>query len=166
MDSNALQFTARWAPTDKLKLMAGFQHTLLSQPSNYQYYSATPVTVAGLTVASNTGLNANVNNNFYWLGGTYQITPTIKGSLGYYQQNFLSTNGATGLSSATALPGTSNKYESAMIEYALSKRTNLYAALMNVSSSGSKQFTPSGNSMTTAIQTGQFSYGTGIRHTF
>ncbi len=164
MDSDALQFTARWAPIDKLKLMAGFQHTHFNQPSNYQYYQNSPVTVGGLTVSSNTALNNQSSNNFYWLGGSYQITPTIKGSLGYYQQNFLAAS--TNIGALTAVPGTSNKFESAMIEYALSKRTNLYAALMNVSSSGNRQVTPAAGSMTTAVQTGQLSYGTGIRHTF
>ena len=157
-DTDAWQFTARWAPIDKLKLMAGFQHSHLGQASNYQFYSATPVTVGGLTVASNVNTTVPSQNNFYWIGGTYQITPTIKGSLGYYQQNFLAN--------ATTLAGTRNTFESAMIEYALSKRTNLYAALMNVNSTGSKQVTPTSGSMTTGVQTQQFSYGTGIRHTF
>jgi predicted porin len=159
-DTNAWQFTARWTPMDKLNLMAGFQHTYIGQASNYQYYINSPVTVGGLTVASNTNTSVPSQNNFYWFGGTYQITPTIKGSLGYYQQNFLAT------ATQSTVAGTRNAFESAMVEYYLSKRTNLYAALMNTNSKGSKVVTPASGSMNPAVQNGQFSYGLGVRHSF
>ena len=97
--------------------------------------------------------------NTWWLGANYDFTPAIKGSLGYYQQN--ANQNATTLAGRTT-------FISAMAEYYLSKRTNLYAAASQVNFTGSAVGAASysnANVQPTVVNQ-QFTYGLGMRHTF
>ena len=134
-------------------------------PSNVQYYVGQPVLPngSGFSVFNYTALQQPVTKNTFWLGANYDFTPAVKGSVGYYQQNI----NATTNSSATTRAGKQN-YISAMAEYYLSKRTNLYAAGTLAGYMGSSlvtsQATTGGATATTVNQ--QFTYGLGMRHTF
>jgi len=160
-NTRSTQLTAKWAPLDKLWLKGGFQYQNLGTPSNIQYVQGQPVLPngSGFSVFSYTAATTPLIRNTWWLGANYDFTPAIKGSLGYYQQN--------ANPNATTLAGRTT-YISAMAEYYLSKRTNLYAAASQVNFTGSAVGAPSYSNAnvnpTTVNQ--QFTYGLGMRHTF
>ena len=159
-NTRSVQLTGKYSPMDKLWLKAGMQYMNLGTPSNFQYLSGQPVLAngSGFSVFSYTAATTPVIKNTFWFGGNYDFTPVIKGSLGYYQQN-VNQSGAT-LSGKTT-------YISALAEYYLSKRTNLYAAASQVNFTGSAQGTSQAvNSVNSVLVNQQFTYGLGMRHTF
>ena len=164
-NTRSTMVTAKFSPVDNLWLKAGFQYMYFGTPSNVQYYVGQPVLPngSGFSVFNYTALQQPVTKNTFWLGANYDFTPAVKGSVGYYQQNI----NATTNSSATTRAGKQN-YISAMAEYYLSKRTNLYAAGTLAGYMGSSlvtsQATTGGATATTVNQ--QFTYGLGMRHTF
>ena len=160
-NTRSTQLTAKWTPLDKLWLKGGFQYQNLGTPSNVQYLQGQPVLPngSGFSVFSYAAATTPLIRNTWWLGANYDFTPAIKGSLGYYQQN-VNQSGAT-LSGKTT-------YISAMAEYYLSKRTNLYAAASQVNFTGSAVGAASysnANVQPTVVNQ-QFTYGLGMRHTF
>ena len=160
-NTRSTQLTAKWTPLDKLWLKGGFQYQNLGTPSNVQYVQGQPVLPngSGFSVFSYTAATTPLIRNTWWLGANYDFTPAIKGSLGYYQQN--ANQNATTLAGRTT-------YISAMAEYYLSKRTNLYAAASQVNFTGSAVGAASysnANVQPTVVNQ-QFTYGLGMRHTF
>ena len=171
-NTRSATLTGKWTPMDKLWLKAGFQYQNLGTPSNFQYVSGQPVLPngSGFSVFSYTAASAPQIKNTFWLGANYDFTPAIKGSLGYYQQNTLQNGaGATQATAATtgSLNGTTT-FISAMAEYYLSKRTNLYAAASQVNFTGSTASVSqaSNGTLTQYNINQQFTYGLGMRHTF
>ena len=171
-NTRSATLTAKWTPMDKLWLKAGFQYQNLGVPSNFQYVSGQPVLPngSGFSVFSYTAATTPQIKNTFWLGANYDFTPAIKGSLGYYQQNVLQNGASLDPAKAATLgnPSGRSTYISAMAEYYLSKRTNLYAAASQVNFTGG-QATVSQASNGTLTQTTvnqQFTYGLGMRHTF
>ncbi len=171
-NTRSTQLTAKWAPMDKLWLKAGFQYQNLGTPSNFQYVSGQPVLPngSGFSVFTYQAAQVPQIRNTWWLGANYDFTPAIKGSLGYYQQN-ANQNGTGATSATAATTGSLNgrtTYISAMAEYYLSKRTNLYAAASQVNFTGSAvgaaSYSNANVNPTTVNQ--QFTYGLGMRHTF
>lgn len=162
-NTSSWQFTSKYKVMDKLTAMAGYQFMSIGTPSNFSYYQNQAVMAngSGFTIDSNTARTNRMIVNTFWVGAQYDFTPTIKGSIGYYQGNTNAQNNAT-----TSTLGGTNKYESAMVEYYMSKRTNLYAAVMNVNSTGSNVITPAPGSKLTNNITNQQTYGLGMRHTF
>ena len=171
-NTRSTQLTAKWAPMDKLWLKAGFQYQNLGTPSNFQYVSGQPVLPngSGFSVFTYQAAQVPQIRNTWWLGANYDFTPAIKGSLGYYQQN-ANQNGTGATSATAATTGSLNgrtTYISAMAEYYLSKRTNLYAAASQVNFTGSAVGAASysnANVQPTVVNQ-QFTYGLGMRHTF
>ena len=160
-NTRSTQLTAKWTPLDKLWLKGGFQYQNLGTPSNVQYVQGQPVLPngSGFSVFSYTAATTPLIRNTWWLGANYDFTPAIKGSLGYYQQN--ANQNATTLAGRTT-------FISAMAEYYLSKRTNLYAAASQVNFTGSAVGAASysnANVQPTVVNQ-QFTYGLGMRHTF
>ena len=171
-NTRSTQLTAKWTPLDKLWLKGGFQYQNLGTPSNVQYVQGQPVLPngSGFSVFSYTAATTPLIRNTWWLGANYDFTPAIKGSLGYYQQNVLQNGASLDPAKAATLgnPSGRSTYISAMAEYYLSKRTNLYAAASQVNFTGG-QATVSQASNGTLTQTTvnqQFTYGLGMRHTF
>ena len=160
-NTRSTQLTGKWTPMDKLWLKAGFQYQNLGTPSNIQYLQGQPVLPngSGFSVFSYTAATTPLIKNTFWLGANYDFTPAVKGSLGYYQQN-VNQSGAT-LNGRTT-------YISAMAEYYLSKRTNLYAAASQVNFTGSTASVSqaSNGTLTQYNINQQFTYGLGMRHTF
>jgi predicted porin len=116
------------------------------------------MTVSGYTIASMTANKTNKAINVYWVGANYNFTPKIMGSIGYYYAGTAQTQGvAQGV----------QQFQSAMLDYYWSKRTNLYLGIMNVNTSGaSVQPLPAGSMMSGKTVSTQQTYGAGMRHTF
>ena len=162
-NSRSAQFTAKWTPIDKLWLKAGFMYWNLGTPSNVQYLAGQPVLPngSGFSVFNYTANQASNIQNTFWLGGSYDITPAIKGSLGYYQQNNNAVNGV--------VLGGHTTWMVASADYYLSKRTNLYAIVNQANMTGGNVITYNSGSSSAVAPTAvaqQFTYGLGMRHTF
>jgi predicted porin len=151
----AEQLTGRYDVNDKLTLKAGYEHMFIGTPSNFQLYSNMPTTVSGYSISSWTANPYNFSKNAVWFGGNYQLTPTVKLSAGYY---YISVP-----KYGTTASGSQN-YTSIMIEDYLSKRTNLYAAIMNSGTTGGQTSLVTTGSA--GVVSNQQVYGVGMRHTF
>ncbi|MDE1989598.1 MAG: porin [Betaproteobacteria bacterium] len=139
VDTTAYFVAMKYRPTENSVLKLGYEKMQFNKPSD-------PTADAGLTTiyAYQIG-NIGAASEFYpgperttnvvWLGGSYNFTPNVKGSLGYYNVDTPAW-GTTG-------DGTDQFY-SAMLEYNLSKRTNLYAAWMMDHKSGVNYVTANG----------------------
>ncbi|OIR18106.1 outer membrane porin protein precursor [mine drainage metagenome] len=148
----------RWQVLDALTLKAGYEREQISAPGN-----------AGLDLTNTNVYSYNIGANklfgpvqrdlnVYWLGANYQFTPVVKGSIGYYDVVAASGTGNAAGTAATTTEGT-DKYYSAMVEYNLSKKTNLYAAMMLDKKSGSLA---AGGTVPSNFNT----YGVGVRIKF
>jgi len=170
-NTRSATLTAKWTPMDKLWLKGGFQYQNLGTPSNFQYVAGQPVLPngSGFSVFSYTPAMVPQIKNTFWLGANYDFTPAIKGSLGYYQQNVLQ-NGSSSIANQSTLGTAAGRstYISAMAEYYLSKRTNLYAAASQVNFTGGQATVSqaSNGTLTQYTINQQFTYGLGMRHTF
>jgi predicted porin len=133
----------------------------IGTPSNFSAVSGIPVTASGYTVNSVTAVNYNKSLNVFWVGTQYMFTPAIKGSLGYYNATTLGYQAAT--PTATAAGGTKSQYFSALADYMLSKRTNLYTGVMFNNNSAGNGYAPVANANLT---TTSVTYGLGMKHTF
>ena len=160
-NTTAYMFTAKYQPLDALTLKAGYERENIGTPSNSQLYGNLPTTASGYSVASVSANAYNFSQNVAWAGANYQFTPAIKGSLGYYYVSTLSYAGKIG--------GGTSQYFSALADYSLSKRTNLYAGVMaNNNSASNGYLAPASNTNTAAtnLTTTSVTYGIGMRHTF
>jgi predicted porin len=160
-NTRSVQLTGKYSPMDKLWLKAGMQYMNLGTPSNFQYIAGQPVLPngSGFSVFSYTAATTPLIKNTFWVGANYDFTPVVKGSLGYYQQN---------ANQSGAILAGKTTYISAMAEYYLSKRTNLYAAASQVNFTGSAQSASQavGTTVSSVLVNQQFTYGLGMRHTF
>jgi predicted porin len=157
-NTTAYQLTTKFQATDSLNIKAGYERELIGVPSDFRWYSSMPMTVSGYTIASMTANKTNKAINVYWVGANYNFTPKIMGSIGYYYAGTAQTQGvAQGV----------QQFQSAMLDYYWSKRTNLYLGIMNVNTSGaSVQPLPAGSMMSGKTVSTQQTYGAGMRHTF
>jgi len=154
----ATQITGKYEITDNLGFKIGYERMGVSTPSNFQNYSGMGSLPSGYNVgvlSAYTG--ANTNSNVWWAGFNYSFTPAIKGSIGYY--------GKSQLANGNVASGTQS-IESAMVEYYMSKRTNLYVAVSNANYGGAQQIAPAtGSPISNTIGNAQV-YGIGMRHAF
>ena len=154
LNLTSYMLAGRYQVIDPLTLKAGYERMQLSAPGDptgdlamtqiYQYNIGTASVFP----------NAQKNLNVYWLGANYQISPAMKASVGYYNVS-VPAWGTTTLTDGT------DKYTSAMLEYNLSKTTNLYAAFMLDKKSGNF-LAASGPGAITNFNT----YGAGLRVKF
>jgi predicted porin len=162
-NTTAYILTANYKATDSWKLFAGYERENIGTPSNFSAVSGIPVTASGYTVNSVTAVSYNKSLNVFWVGTQYMFTPAIKGSLGYYNATTLGYQAAT--PTATAAGGVKSQYFSAMADYMLSKRTNLYAGVMANNNSAGAGYVPSAPGATNLITT-SVTYGLGMKHIF
>jgi len=156
-NTTAWQLTAKYNPLSSLWLKAGYEREYIGTPSNYQQVNQATALPSGYSIATIAPATTNTSLNVMWVGANYDFTPAIKGSIGYYYVGQLASAGV--VAGAT-------QYQSAMVEYMMSKRTNLYAAVMNVNqSSGLAPTSTYGGTQTPQITTSQ-TYGIGLRHSF
>ena len=139
-----------------LTLKAGYEREQISAPSNYGVDSLM-TTIYSYNIGTNAAYaGAQKNINVYWLGANYQFTPAVKASVGFYDAKTAAFGNTTGTSGDAT-----DKYYSAMVEYNLSKKTNLYAAMMLDKKSGGAVFG------TGPASIGTFNtYGVGVRIKF
>ncbi|MDH6303309.1 putative porin, partial [Polynucleobacter sphagniphilus] len=163
--------------TDSLVFKGGYERELIGTPSNFQNYNLA-TTTGGVSLANVAG-QANYFVNVAWIGAQYQLTPTIKVSGAYYYAGTPQAGpaGASSCSGATltvfgsgtgGCTGTA-QYEALVVDYSLSKRTNLYALLGNTTLTGGQKYsyaTTAGSTTLTSTLSGQQTYGIGMRHTF
>ena len=169
MNLTSYMLAARYQVTDPLTLKAGYERMQLNAPGDpsgdaaitqiYQYN--TGQAAGGGT--TNTMFVGQKNINVIWLGANYQITPVMKASVAYYD---VATPSYTGSGSTTAngLGNATDRYTSAMLEYNLSKNTNLYAAFMLDKKGGAAAYSPTGTGP--AAITNFNTYGAGVRVKF
>ena len=159
LNLTSYMLAGRLEVADPLTLKAGFERMQLTAPGDptgdlamtqiYQYNIGTATVFP----------NAQKNINVVWLGANYWITPAIKASVGYYDVMTPAWGSGTG-GNADA----TDRYTSAMLEYNLSKNTNLYAAFMLDRKGGGAVYTASG---TGAGAINSFNtYGAGVRVKF
>ncbi|MGB8517692.1 MAG: porin [Gallionella sp.] len=125
----------RYQVTDGLTLKAGYEREQISAPSNYGA-DALMTTLYSYNIGTNKSFANQRNLNVYWLGANYQVTPALKASVGFYDVVTAAGTEAASGAAVTTIDG-ADKYYSAMLEYYLSKQTNLYAAMMLDRKSGS-----------------------------
>jgi predicted porin len=123
----------------------------------------------GIAHASVTPFTGTPNEilNVYWIGGNYDFTPAWRFSLGYYHVNQNDYSGGSAATSALGKLAGNDDYYSGMLEYKLSKRTNLYGALLHNNKTGGVANAVNGAAI--GVSTGVTSYtalGIGVRHVF
>ncbi len=151
VDLTSYMAVLRYQVIDPLTLKAGYERVEISAPSNYAADQTMPQ-IYGYTIGTRSAFTGPQKNvNVYWVGGNYQFTPALKLSVGYYD--------ADTPAFGTTASGT-DKYSSVLVDYDLSKRTNLYGGWMHDKKSGSS--IPGGLGASDTYDT----YGVGIRHKF
>jgi len=169
-NTTAYMLTSKYNVTDKFTLKAGYERENIGTPSNYQAVAGAPATASGYAISSMSAAAYNKSLNVFWVGGNYQFTPAIKGSLGYYNATTLGYNAnavaaITPTAAQFAAAGTRSQYYSLLADYGLSKRTNLYAGVMFNNNSAGNGITSTGSNNANLITTST-TYGIGMRHAF
>ena len=130
--------TGRYKVTEPLTLKAGIERVEMSSPSNFTADQTLGSIYGYQIMAASQFTGAQKNINVYWLGANYDLSSKTKISVGYYDAETVAGSSNGGIGGAYAILGSgSDKYTSAMIEYSLSKKTNVYAAFMLDKKSGS-----------------------------
>ena len=149
----------RWQVVEPLTLKAGYERMEISAPSNFAADQGLQQIYGYNLSQAATAFSGQKNINVYWLGANYEVTPATKLSLGFYD---VKTPSFTGTGSGAVGADGTDKYYSAMVEYNLSKKTNLYAAVMHDVKSGALLVATSGPGSISAFNT----YGAGLRVKF
>ncbi|MDE1942549.1 MAG: porin [Betaproteobacteria bacterium] len=147
VDLQSYMLTAKYDVTSAFSLKAGYERDAIKAPSN-PVSDATMTQIYSYNIGTKSYQAAEQDYNVYWVGANYHFTPAVKGSIGYYDAE---------LQSSVLAASGSDRYVSGMLEYAISKRTNLYAAAMFDNKGGSKVLSGVSNFNT---------YGIGMRHLF
>ncbi len=154
VDLTSYMLAGRWQVVDSVALKAGYEREEISAPSNFGADQGI-AQIYGYNVGTASAFSGPQKNiNVYWLGANWQATSATKVSVGFYDAK-------TPAYGTTA--DADDKYYSAMVEYNLSKKTNLYAAAMHDVKSGAAIGTSGvGNFSATSFNT----YGAGLRVKF
>jgi predicted porin len=173
IDTRSEMIVGKWDVTSTFSVKAGYEREEYMNPSNpaadLAQTSIYGYGIAHASVTAFTGTPDKVLND-YWIGGNYDFTGALRGSIAWYHihQNDYSA-GSTAAASLGKLAG-NDDYYSALLEYKLSKRTNLYGAIMFNKKSGGVANAVNGSTIPTLMTpTGVDSYtaiGAGIRHIF
>ncbi|BCK88407.1 hypothetical protein MIZ01_2211 [Sideroxyarcus emersonii] len=145
----------RYQVIEPLTLKAGYERMQISAPSNFAAdQTIQQIYGYNLSSAATAFTGAQKNINVFWFGANYQLTSATKLSAGFYDAKIP----AFGASTATG----DDKYYSAMVEYNLSKKTNLYGAFMLDKKSGGLNVAATGPGSIATFNT----YGAGVRVKF
>jgi hypothetical protein len=149
VNTNAFLLAAKIKANDALTLKAGYQRYSLSNPSDSDSASllAACNTYVGFTgTCSNTYVAArsvgSASTTVIDFGGDYKITDKLNLAVGFYSVNYdaaaFSPDGL--LASNTVADGATNnvseQYVSALLDYNLSKRTDVYVGGMIITNNG------------------------------
>ncbi|OIQ97049.1 outer membrane porin protein precursor [mine drainage metagenome] len=157
-DLTSYMLAGRWQVAEPLTLKAGYERMQISAPSNFGADQGLQQIYGYNLSSAATQFSGQKNINVYWLGANWQVAPATKVSVGFYDAK---TPAFTGTGSVAGADG-SDKYYSAMVEYNLSKKTNLYAAAMHDVKSGGLLVAATGVGSITSFNT----YGAGLRVKF
>lgn len=160
-DLTSYMIAARYQVAEPLTLKAGFERMMIATPTDYSA-DKLMTQIFTYTIGSQNAFNGNKDLYVSWIGANWQVSPAMKASIGYYNVYvpfFTGSAGTYGNAGASTASG-ADKYASAMVEYNLSKRTNLYVAYMNDTKSGGPVFAAAGG--VTNFDT----YGAGLRVKF
>ena len=158
-DLTSYMIAARYQVAEPLTLKAGFERMMIASPTDYSA-DKLMTQIFTYTIASQNAFNGNKDLYVSWIGANYQVSPNMKASVAYYDVTVPSYAGSAGTYGAagTATTSGADRYASAMIEYNLSKRTNIYVAYMND--------TKQDGMATTGGVTNFDTYGAGLRFKF
>ncbi|MDE1942550.1 MAG: porin [Betaproteobacteria bacterium] len=155
LDVTSYFVAMKYRPTTNSVVKLGYERMELDAPSDYAADLGL-TSIYTYTIGTHSAWGAAQKNiNVVWVGGSYNFTPAVKGSIGYYNVD----TPAWG----TAPDGTDQFY-SAMLEYNLSKRTNLYAAWMLDHKSGANA--PTAAQMAVGASDNYNTFGVGVRLKF
>ena len=142
LNLKSVTLALRYQLTDPLSLKAGYQRIQWTTPTDES--AMTGITqLYGYTInpTGNSMFLGQKNYNVFWLGGNYQATPKLKFSAGFYDVALLpGSYGSTAYTVGTAALGASSvannafgadRYTSFLVDYDLSKQTNLYFGYMH-----------------------------------
>lgn len=167
-DTSTWVLAGHYTFENKLKFSLGYEHESFSNPSNPSEDSQLtslfgyPISNgAGLTGPGGVNTNAFQNDKVlkvWWTGVKYPFTPALSGTIAYYyvKQNDYTVGGCPAVATG-ACDGTS-KFTSLLLDYRLSKRTDLYGGLMRNNLDG-------GLAVGYPSTSSNF-YGAGMRHSF
>ena len=147
----------RYQVTEQLALKAGYERMQISAPSNYAADQSIGQ-IYGYNVGAASAFTGQKNINVFWLGANYQVSSAVKASVGFYDAKTPTYTGSGSIAGAVG----DDKYYSAMVEYYLSKKTNLYAAFMLDKKSGGLLVSATGPGSIATFNT----YGAGLRVQF
>jgi predicted porin len=170
LDTRSWMLTGRWDVTSALSFKAGYEREEYMNPSNpASDLSQTSIYGYGIAHTSVTPFTGTPDEvlNVYWIGGNYDFTPSWRFSLGYYHVHQNDYSGGSAAASALGKLAGNDDYYSGMLEYKLSKRTNLYGALLHNNKTGGVANAVNGAAI--GASTGVTSYtalGVGLRHVF
>ena len=140
---------AKYKVTDAGTVKAGYEHITLSTASDINTTS-TVGTYYGYTIGSVGNIGASRNQDVYWFGGDYNVTPAINLAIGYYDYSYSQSGDSKQLNG-------DQRYYSFLADYSFSKRTDVYFGVMQANFSGPQLAAYMGSNNITAI---------GMRHRF
>lgn len=140
---------AKYKVTDAGTVKAGYEHITYSTASD-MYTTATVGTYYGFPIASVADIGASRNQDLYWVGGDYNVTPSINLAVAYYDLN-------VSQSADNKQHNGDQRYYSFLADYSFSKRTDVYFGVMQANFSGPQYAAYMGSNNITAI---------GMRHRF
>jgi len=140
---------AKYKVTDAGTVKAGYEHITYSTASD-MYTTATVGTYYGFPIASVADIGASRNQDLYWVGGDYNVTPSINLAVAYYDLNVSQSADNKQLNG-------DQRYYSFLADYSFSKRTDVYFGVMQANFSGPQYAAYMGSNNITAI---------GMRHRF
>ncbi len=127
-NTKAILLTAKYKFTSDLTGKAGYERFTLSAPSN-SYTLATYSTYSGYPVSSISLVTAERSTEIYFAGGDYNLTSALNLAVGYYSLNF-DAYGSTASGNVNLA--------SALLDYHLSKRSDVYAGYINSTPGGAR----------------------------
>ena len=152
---------AKYTFTNGLTLKGGYEREEISTPNNLAL-DETLTSIYGYSIGKSSGFTgATKNINVSFVGLNYDFTPVVKGSFAYYNIDVPAYG--------TTLSSGNQRYLSAMLEYSMSKRTNLYAAFMLGQYNGNQMVTAGANTLGSTESlpvTGSNIFGAGVRVKF
>ena len=119
---------------EQVKLFAGYEHIAFDNPSTGLVAGNNTIGGYVLAYVNNDAYASEKTPTFYWAGAKYKITPQLELTGAYYgyKQNSYATGADAGCSSATVSSKCSGSLNavSAVLDYRLTKRFDVYGGLM------------------------------------
>jgi len=169
-NTNGYVFSIGYNVMDPLELKAGYERWTLSNPSNPTLASSLvyPQGSDGITVTGSAYTGSNASQNLTWVGFNYAVSNHLKAMVGYYNNNVDAVTCTTAACTKFA-PSGNISWASVLLDYTLSKRTDVYAGYMAENYGGSLfsgyNANYSGGTASAAVQNNSI-VALGMRHKF